>query len=119
MWSDPCLHKKSWSERLALDCVQPSLLWEETYARTNEGDLELIRPTVFFDDVLELRQRSSQVGCVGTVDVGLELREVHLDHLIVRSSLIWLKVVLESVGIVSNISCQEAVMRMCREYGCA
>lgn len=49
-------------------------------ARTDEGDLEFLGPVVLDDLVLELRDRSSQVGSEGTVDVGLELREVLRDE---------------------------------------
>lgn len=78
----------------------------ETYARADEGDLELIRPAVLLDGVLELGEGSSKVRSVGTVDVGLELGEVDLDKLIIRSAGVGLQVVLEGVGIVSNVGCQ-------------
>ena len=45
-------------------------------ARADESNLEFRRPAVFLDLLLELRDRSSQVGSEGTVDMGLEFREI-------------------------------------------
>ena len=48
-------------------------------AGADQADLQLLRPAVRLDGVLELAEGSSKIGGEGTVDVRLELREVLRD----------------------------------------
>lgn len=57
-------------------------------ARTDKADLELFWPLIGLDSLLELADGCSKIGSEGTVDVGLELREVELDKLVVLCTLV-------------------------------
>ena len=71
---------------LRLESVFGSLLDDRDGARhvlirrvgagANQANLELRRPAVLLNSLLELRDRGSQIGSEGTVDVGFELRQV-------------------------------------------
>lgn len=57
-------------------------------ARADETDLELLRPAVGLDGLLELADGSGKIGGEGTVDVGLKLAQVDLDELVVLGALV-------------------------------
>lgn len=67
-------------------------------ARADQTDLELLRPAVGLDSILELADGSGKIGGEGTVDVGLELRKVDLDELVVLGAL----VLAELVGVLAG-----------------
>jgi len=58
-------------------------------ARTNQTDLELFRPLVGFNGLLELGDGGGQVRGERTVDVRLELGQVDLDELVVLGTLVF------------------------------
>mmetsp|Transcript_36260 Transcript_36260/g.102163 ORF Transcript_36260/g.102163 Transcript_36260/m.102163 type:complete len:601 (-) Transcript_36260:497-2299(-) len=57
-------------------------------AAPDQPGFELGGPAVFLERLPELGQRPGQVGGEGPVDVGLELAQVDLDHLVVLRALI-------------------------------
>ena len=65
-------------------------------AGADQTDLQLLRPLVGLDGLFELRNRGGKVGRERTVDMGLELRQVDLDQLVVRRTLVLVQ--LGSVG---------------------
>lgn len=76
-------------------------------ARTNQTDLELIRPAVGLDRILELADRGGEIGREGTVDVRLELAEVDLVELVVLGAL----VLAETVGVLAGKVTDGAALR--------
>lgn len=71
-------------------------------ARADQTDLELFRPLVGLDSLLELADGGGKIGGEGTVDVGLKLREVNLDKLVVLGTLILAKLLSIFAGEVTN-----------------
>lgn len=57
-------------------------------ARADKTDLDLIGPVVGLGSLGELGDGGSKIGSEGTVDMGLELREVDLDELVVLGTVI-------------------------------
>lgn len=72
-------------------------------ARTDESDLDLIRPSVLLADLGKLGDGGSEIGSEGTVDVGFEFREVDVDDLVVFGVLVGLEVVGEGLGVSSDL----------------
>ncbi|KAI6755925.1 hypothetical protein HG531_005031 [Fusarium graminearum] len=72
-------------------------------ARTDQADLELLGPAVLLDSLAELGDGSSQIGSERTVDVGLELREVDLDKLVVLDVLVRAEAVGVRAGEVTDL----------------
>ena len=72
-------------------------------ARTDQTDLELLRPVVGLDSLSELADRGGQIRSEGTVDVGLELVEVDLDELVVLGTLVLTKLLGVFAGEVTNV----------------
>ncbi|KAI6748464.1 hypothetical protein HG530_015500 [Fusarium avenaceum] len=60
-------------------------------------------PAVLLDSLAELGDRSTQVRSEGTVDMGLELREVDLNELVVLDTLVRAKTVGVGAGEVTNL----------------
>ena len=60
-------------------------------AATNEASRKLFRPLLFLDGLLKLGKRDGKIGGEGTVDMGLELRKVDLDQLVVLGALVGLE----------------------------
>jgi hypothetical protein len=95
-------------EGLGLDAVVESVLGNGSGtahvlvrgvgARADQTDLELLGPTVGLDGLLELADGGGKIGSEGTVDVGLELRKVDLDELVVLGTL----VLAELVGVLAG-----------------
>ena len=73
-------------------------------ARADQTDLELLRPAVGLDGILELADGSGKIGGEGTVDVGLELRKVDLDELVVLGALVLAELVGVLAGEVTNLA---------------
>jgi len=94
--------------RLDVEAVLDSLADERGRARhvlvaavgaaADEAHLELGGPVVLLGSLSELGQGGGEIGREGAVDVGLELRQVDLDNLIVLGTGISLQVLLERVG---------------------
>ncbi len=59
---------------------------------------DLLGPLIFLDGLGELGQRGGQIGREGPVDVGLELVEVDLDHLVVVAALVGAQVAADFLG---------------------
>jgi hypothetical protein len=78
-------------------------------ARADQTDLELLRPAVGLDSILELADGSGKIGSEGTVDVGLELRKVDLDELVVLGTL----VLAELVGVGTSVVTDFRSFRSC------
>jgi len=84
--------------RLGLDAVLESVTGDRSGtghvlvggvgARTDQTDLELLGPLVGLEGLLPLGDGGSQIGGERTVDVGLELRQVDLDELVVLGTLV-------------------------------
>lgn len=72
-------------------------------ARTNQTNLEVLRPLVGVNGLLELRDGSGKVGSERTVDVGLELRQVDLDQLVVLGTVILVQLLGVGLGEVGNV----------------
>jgi len=72
-------------------------------AGTDQPNLEFMGPTVLLNLGSELGERSSQVWGKGTVDVGLKLGEVNVDRLVVIGALVCLQVMLEGLGVISDL----------------
>jgi len=72
-------------------------------ARTNQTDLEVRRPVVVGDGLLELADRGGKIWGEGTVDVRLELREVDLDQLVVFCTLVFTKLLGVRASKVTNL----------------
>jgi hypothetical protein len=95
-------------EGLGLDAVVESVLGNGSGtahvlvggvgARADQTDLELLGPAVGLDGILELADGGGKIGSEGTVDVGLELRKVDLDELVVLGAL----VLAELVGVLAR-----------------
>jgi hypothetical protein len=73
-------------------------------ARADQTDLELLGPAVGLDGVLELADGGGKIGGEGTVDVGLELRKVDLDELVVLGALVLTELVGVLAGEVTNLA---------------
>ncbi len=72
-------------------CRTAHILVRGVSARPNQPDLQLFRPLVCLDSVLELADRRGKIWREGTVDVWLELGEINLNELIVLNPLILVK----------------------------
>lgn len=72
-------------------------------ARADKTDLELLRPLVGLDSLLELGDGGSKIGSEGTVDVRLQLRQVDLNQLVILGTLIFAKLLLVGPGEVANV----------------
>lgn len=72
-------------------------------ARTDQTDLELLRPLVGLDGLLELGDGSGKVRSEGTVDVRLELGKVDLNQLVVLGTLILTEFLGVLAGEVTNV----------------
>lgn len=72
-------------------------------ARADQANLELLGPLVVLDSLTKLGDGSSQIGSEGSVDVGLELRQVNLDELVVLGALIGLETVGVGASKVTNL----------------
>lgn len=72
-------------------------------ARTDQTNLELLRPLVGLDSLLELGDGGSKVGSKGTVNVRLKLREVDLDQLVVLGALVLMQLLGVLAGEVTNV----------------
>lgn len=72
-------------------------------ARTDQADLDLLRPAVLLGGLLKLGDRGSQVRGEGTVDVRLKLAEVELNELVVLSTLILPEVLGVGAGEVTDV----------------
>lgn len=72
-------------------------------ARTDQTNLELLRPLVGLHSLLELRNGGSKIRSEGTVDVRLKLREVDLDQLVVLGALILTQLLGVFAGEVTNV----------------
>lgn len=100
-------------QRLGLDAVVESvtsdrgrarhILVGRVGARTDQTNLKLLRPVVGLDSLAELGDGGGQIGGEWTVDVGLELRQVDLDKLIVLGTLILPQLLCVSTGEVSDV----------------
>jgi hypothetical protein len=100
-------------QRLGLDAVVHGILCDGgstghvlvrgVGARADQTDLELLGPVVGLDGLLELADGSGQIRGEGTVDVGLELREVDLNELVVLGTLVLAKLVGVLAGEVTNV----------------
>ena len=110
-------------ERLRLDAVVKSVtgngsgtghvLIRGVGARTNQTDLEVLRPLVGVDSLLELGYGGSKVRSEWTVDVRLELGEVDLNQLVVLSTLVLAELLTVAPGEVGNVltlGCLEVVV---------
>lgn len=71
-------------------------------ARADQTDLELLRPRVPLDLLGKFGEGSGKIRGEGTVNMGLELREVDFDPLVVLTTLIRLEVVVELLGVLRN-----------------
>lgn len=99
--------------RLGLESVRGSLLGDRSGARhvlvrrvgarSDETDRELVGPVVLLDGGGKLGEGSREIRSVGTVDVGFEFREVDLDDLVVLGVLVGAEVVLESLGVRTDV----------------
>jgi hypothetical protein len=78
-------------------------------ARADQTDLELLGPAVGLDGILELADGGGKIGSEGTVDVGLELRKVDLDELVVLGAL----VLAELVGVGTSVVTDFRSFRSC------
>ena len=72
-------------------------------ARTDETDLELFRPLIGLDSLLELGDGGSKIGSEGTVNVRLQLRQVDLNQLVILGTLIFAKLLGVGPGEVANV----------------
>lgn len=85
-------------ERLGLDAVVKSILSDgrstrhvlvgRVGARADQADLDLLRPLVGVNSLLELGDGGGKIRGEGAVDMGLKLIQVELDELIVLGTLI-------------------------------
>lgn len=99
-------------ERLRLQTVVDSVLGDRgstghvlvrrVGARADQTDLELLRPSVGLNGVLELRDGGGQVRGERSVDVRLELGQVDLDQLVVLSTLVLAEVLGIGAGEFTN-----------------
>lgn len=60
-------------------------------AATDQTSRKLLGPLLLLDSLLELGKRNGKIGSEGTVDMGLKLRKVDLDQLVVLSALVGLE----------------------------
>ena len=72
-------------------------------AGTNQTNLKLLGPVVGLDSLAELGNGGGKIGGEWAVDVGLELRQVDFDELIVLSTLILPQLLCVSTGEVSDV----------------
>lgn len=72
-------------------------------ARTDQTNLELLGPAVGLDGLAELGDRGGKIRGEWAVDVGLKLRQVDLDQLVVLSTLILPQLLCVSTGEVSDV----------------
>jgi len=70
-------------------CGARHVLVRGVCARSNQTDLEVSRPVVVCDGLLELADRSGKIWGKWAVDVRLKLREVDLDKLVVFCTLVF------------------------------
>jgi hypothetical protein len=101
-------------ERLGLDAVVHGVLRNGgsaghvlvrgVGARADETDLEVFRPLVGLDSLLELGDGGGQIRCEGTVDVGLKSVEVDLNELVVLGALVLAELLGVLAGKVTNIT---------------
>ncbi len=99
-------------ERLRLQTVVDSVLGDggstghvlvrRVGARADQTDLELLRPSVGLDGLLELGDGGGQVGSERSVDVRLKLGQVDLDQLVVLSTFILAQFLGVGAGEVAN-----------------
>ena len=57
-------------------------------AASNQSDLDFVLPSILLDHLGKLGQGRGQIRCEGPIDVGLEFRQVDLDHLVVDRTLV-------------------------------
>lgn len=72
-------------------------------ARTDQSDLEVLRPLVGLDGLGELGDRSGKVRSEGTVDVRLKLGQVDLDQLVVLRAGVLTELLGVDAGEVTNV----------------
>lgn len=100
-------------QRLGLDSVVESIAGDRgrarhilvgrVGARTDKTNLKLLGPVVGLDSLAELGDGGGQIWGEWAVDVGLELRQVDLNQLIVLSTLILPQLLCVSTGEVSDV----------------
>lgn len=73
-------------------------------AGTDQTDLELLRPLVLLNRLLELAQRGGKIWGERSVDVWLELAEVDLDEFVVLGALVFAELLGVGAGEVSDVS---------------
>ena len=99
--------------RLNIQTVIGGLLGDESGTRhvlvgrigtgADQANLELMGPTVLLNLGGELGKWGSQIGRERTVDMGLKLRQVNVDCLVVLGFLVCPQVMLEGIGVVSDL----------------
>lgn len=100
-------------ESLGLDAVVESVLGDGggtahvlvggVGARADQTDLELLRPAVGLDGILELGDGGGQIGSERTVNVRLELGQVDLQELVVLGALVFAELLGVEAGEVTNV----------------
>ena len=100
-------------QRLGLDTVVKSVLSNGggtghvlirgVGAGSNQTDLEVLGPLVNINSLLELGDRGSKVRSERTVDVGLELRQVDFDQLVILGTLILAELLAVGAGEVGDL----------------